>query len=170
MPVFCRLTSRARSHSSFRCRSKKISETSSHVQLYDGSMPHYRIGQAAELLGVSPDTVRRWADSGRLKYSRTAGGRRLLDGAELAKFASTLRDTHEPDPIVGRSARNRFPGIVTRVVKDKVAAQVEIQAGPHRVVSLMTREAVEELGLAPGMMAVAAVKATSVVIELPADR
>lgn len=129
-------------------------------------MPAYRIGQAAELLGVSVDTVRRWVDSGRITATRTGGGRRLIDGAALAAFALELTPEHEPDVVVRRSARNRFPGIVTRVVKDKVAAQVEIQAGPHRIVSLMTREAADELGLAPGVMAVAAVKSTNVVVEI----
>jgi molybdopterin-binding protein len=128
----------------------------------------YRIGQAAELLGVSVDTVRRWGDSGRLAVRRTKGGQRLVDGADLARFASTLSASHEPSPVAAESARNRFPGIVTRVLKDKVAAQVEVQAGPHRFVSLMTREAVDELGLVPGMPAVATVKATNVVVELPA--
>jgi molybdopterin-binding protein len=131
-------------------------------------MPSYRIGQAAELLGVSADTLRRWVDSGRLAAVRQDGGQRLIDGAELARFATEIVDDRGPDVIVGRSARNRFPGIVTRVVKDTVAAHVEIQAGPHRVVSLMTREAADELGLAPGVMAVAAVKATSVVVEIAA--
>lgn len=132
-------------------------------------MPSYKIGQAAELLGVSVDTVRRWVDTGRLPAARTPGGQRLIDGAALADFA--VQSTHERDVdvVVGRSARNRFPGIITRVVKDKVAAQVEIQAGPHRVVSLMTREAADELGLAPGVMAVAAVKATNVVVEIVED-
>jgi len=130
-------------------------------------MPAYRIGQAAELLGVSPDTVRRWADDGRLRVARTVGGRRMIDGSDLARFAIEMAQTYEPETIVGQSARNRFAGIVTRVVKDKVAAQVEIQAGPHRIVSLLTREAVDELDLKPGVLAVAAVKATSVVIELP---
>jgi molybdopterin-binding protein len=132
-------------------------------------MPSYRIGQAAQLLGVSVDTVRRWVDDGRIRASRTDGGRRLIDGVALAKFAGALTEERDPDVVVGRSARNRFTGIVTRVVKDKVTAQVEIQAGPHRVVSLMTREAADELGLAPGVMAVAAVKSTSVVVEIPAD-
>jgi molybdopterin-binding protein len=132
-------------------------------------VPAYRIGQAAELLGVSPDTVRRWADDGKLRVARTTGGRRMIDGADLARFALETAQAreHEPDTIVGRSARNRFAGIVTRVIRDKVAAQVEIQAGPHRIVSLLTREAVDELDLKPGVLAVAAVKATSVVIELP---
>jgi len=131
-------------------------------------MPSYRMGQAAELLGVSVDTLRRWVDSGRLAGTRTEGGRRLVDGEALARFAVELVDERDPEVVVGRSARNRFPGIVTRVVKDAVAAQVEIQAGPHRVVSLMTREAADELGLAPGVLAVAAVKATSVVVEIVA--
>ena len=126
-----------------------------------------RIGQAAELLGVSADTVRRWADDGRLPTARTEGGQRLVDGAALAKFAAEQEPAPEPGAIVRESARNRFIGIVTRVVKDKVAAQVEIQAGPHRVVSLMTREAADELGLEPGTLAVASVKATNVVIEVP---
>jgi len=129
-----------------------------------------RIGQAAELLGVSVDTVRRWADDGRLPTRRTTGGQRLVDGAALAELAVEQASAPEPGAIVGQSARNRFTGIVTRVVKDKVAAQVEIQAGPHRVVSLMTSEAVDELGLEPGALAVAAVKATNVVIEVPGAR
>jgi molybdopterin-binding protein len=129
-----------------------------------------RIGQAAELLGVSADTVRRWADDGRLPTRRTTGGQRLVDGAALAELAVEQSNAPEPGAIVGQSARNRFTGIVTRVVKDKVAAQVEIQAGQHRVVSLMTSEAVDELGLAPGALAVAAVKATNVVIEVPGAR
>ena len=131
-------------------------------------MTEYRIGEAAELLHVSVDTVRRWTDTGRLASRRSSGGQRLIAGAALAAFAAAeLPDAREPEAIIGRSTRNRFPGIVTRVVKDKVAAQVEIQAGPHRIVSLMTAEAVDELGLAPGVMAVAAVKSTNVVVELP---
>jgi molybdopterin-binding protein len=133
-------------------------------------MAEFRIGQAAELLGVSADTVRRWADGGRFPTTRTAGGQRLIDGAALARMSLQLADNPDPGVIVGQSARNRFTGIVTRVLKDKVAAQVEIQAGPHRVVSLMTREAADELALEPGVLAVAAVKATNVVVELPADR
>jgi molybdopterin-binding protein len=132
-------------------------------------MMSYRLGQVAELLGVSVDTVRRWADAGRLGARRTEGGQRVVDGAALAEFVTGLRHTAEPDELMPQSARNRFPGIVTRVVKDDIVAQVEVQAGPHRVVSLMTREAADELGLAPGMLAVAAVKATNVVIELPSQ-
>jgi molybdopterin-binding protein len=133
-------------------------------------MMSYRIGQVAELLGVSVDTVRRWADAGRLGARRTEGGQRVVDGAALAEFVTGLRHSAEPDEVMAQSARNRFPGIITRVVKDRIVAQVEVQAGPHRVVSLMTREAADELGLAPGMLAVAAVKATNVVIELPTQR
>jgi molybdopterin-binding protein len=133
-------------------------------------MASYRIGEVAELLGVSVDTVRRWADNGRLGARRTEGGQRLVDGAALAEFVRGLQHAPERDEVVARSARNRFPGIVTRVVKDGVVAQVELQAGPHRVVSLMTREAADELGLVPGVLAVAAVKATNVVVELPSQR
>src|SRR5258706_4063442 len=92
-------------------------------------VPSYRIGQAAELLGVSVDTVRRWVDDGRIDATRTEGGRRLIDGKALASFAVELTNERDPDVVIGRSARNRFPGIVTKVIKDKVTAQVEIQAG-----------------------------------------
>jgi molybdopterin-binding protein len=128
----------------------------------------YKPGQVADVLGVSVDTVRRWADAGRLKTRRTTGGQRLIDGADLARFLEAQGGTYDPGAIVNQSTRNRFPGIVTRVVKDKVAAQVEIHAGPHRIVSLMTREAADELGLAPGVLAVAAVKSTNVAVELAA--
>jgi molybdopterin-binding protein len=131
-------------------------------------MHQYRIGQAAELLGVSVDTVRRLVDAGRLPAARTDGGQRLIDGKALAKFARDNVDEPEAEAVVARSARNRFRGIVTRVVKDKVMAQVEIQAGPHRVVSLISREAADELGLEPGVLAVASVKSTSVVVEIAA--
>jgi molybdopterin-binding protein len=129
-------------------------------------MPSYQIGQAAELLGVSVDTVRRWVDSGRIEAVRSENGRRLIDGEALARYATEHGDERDPDVVVARSARNRFAGIVTRVIKDTVTAQVEIQAGPHRVVSLMTREAADELGLARGVLAVAAVKSTNVVVEI----
>ncbi|KAA0235852.1 MAG: hypothetical protein JJLCMIEE_00809 [Acidimicrobiales bacterium] len=131
-------------------------------------MREYRIGRAAELLGVSTDTVRRWVDSGRLGAVRTEGGQRLIDGEALAAFTTEVADQPEPELIAARSARNRFTGIITSVIVDKVAAQVEIQAGPHRIVSLLTREAVEELGLEPGVLATASVKATNVIVELPA--
>jgi molybdopterin-binding protein len=133
--------------------------------------PSYRPGEVAELLGVSVDTVRRLADDGTLRTTRTKSGQRLIDGAALATYladhgATAMRD-RDAAPIVAQSARNRLSGIVTRVVKDKVAAQVEMQVGPHRIVSLMTREAVDDLGLAPGMIAIASVKSTNVVIEVP---
>ncbi len=127
----------------------------------------YRLGQVADLLGVSVDTVRRWVDAGRLPTTRTQGGQRLVEGAELARFLQDSVSVAEPDVVVSRSARNRFPGIVTRVVKDGVMAQVDIAAGGHRIVSLMTREAADELGLEAGVLAVAAVKSTNVVVELP---
>ena len=132
-------------------------------------MATFRIGQAADLLGVSTDTLRRWADAGRLATTRTPGGRRVVDGAALAELARTLAVEADPGAIVSASARNRFAGIVTRVVKDTVMAQVELQAGPHRIVALLSREAADELALAPGVLAVAAVKATNVVVELPAQ-
>lgn len=129
-----------------------------------------RIADAARLLGVSDDTVRRWADAGRLAVTVDDSGRRVVDGAELARFAheqSTAAVSLDAGPIVGASARNRFTGIVTRVVVDTVMAQVELAAGPFRVVSLMSAEAVAELGLAPGVIAVASVKSTNVVVEVP---
>ena len=131
-------------------------------------MPGYRLGQAAKMLGVSVDTVRRMVDDGRLVAVRTAGGQRLIDGESLAAIAKPQRP-QKSDRSARHSARNRFPGIVTRVVKDRVAAQVEIQAGPHRLVSLLTREAVDELGLKPGMQAIAVVKATNVSVEVARD-
>lgn len=130
-------------------------------------MPQFRLSEAARLLGVSDDTVRRWVDGGLLTAGRDGSGRKVVDGAQLAAFA---RDNagDVPDPTdVGRSARNRFVGLVTEVVTDKVMAQVEIQCGRFRVVSLMSSEAVRELGLEPGSLAVAVVKATSVVVETP---
>jgi molybdopterin-binding protein len=131
-------------------------------------MPNYRLGEAAKMLGVSADTVRRMVDDGRLVGVRSSGGQRLIDGASLARVAKPKRQP-KAKVVVGQSARNRFPGIITRVIKDRVAAQVEIQAGPHRFVSLLTREAVDELDLKPGMPAVAVVKATNLGIELPRD-
>jgi len=100
-------------------------------------MSTYRIGEAADLLGVSADTMRRWADAGRVKVIRTSGGRRMIDGVDLARLAVELGESSEPEHAATRSARNSFTGIITRVVKDKVAAQVEVQAGPHRIVSLL---------------------------------
>ena len=125
-----------------------------------------RVGKAAELLRVSPDSVRRLIDSGQIKTGRSVGGQRQIDSAALARYMAAMPRPVAP-PVVSESARNRFQGIVTRVVKDGVAALVEMQAGPHRIVSLMTRDAADELRLAPGVIAVASIKSTNVVIELP---
>ena len=129
----------------------------------------YKIKDAAALLGVSDDTLRRWIDSGRVE-TITDDGPVRIDGAVLARTATDLAEAaNRPPrpPIVQESARNRFEGVVTRVVRDTVMAQVEIQAGQHRIVSLMSREAADDLGLEPGVRAIAAVKSTNVVVELP---
>lgn len=126
------------------------------------------MGDAAALLGVSVDTVRRLVDSGRLAATRSAGGRRRIDGVALARFAATLHEQPDREVIASESARNRLTGIVTRVQRDKVMAQVDMHAGPFRLVSLMSREAADELRLEPGVKVVASVKATNVVVELPA--
>lgn len=127
-------------------------------------MHHFRLGEAADILGVSTDTLRRWADQERFETQRTPGGQREIAGPELARFAIEIADS---PPEEGRevSARNRFYGLVTKVKKDKVMAQVEIQAGQARIVSLISSEAVEALGLEPGVRAVASIKSTAVVIE-----
>ncbi|MDP9827586.1 TOBE domain-containing protein [Kineosporia succinea] len=133
-------------------------------------MTRFRIRQAAQLLGVSDDTIRRWADSGRLPTTTDEAGRRAVEGADLARFAEQLASESpapDQDGLGLSSARNRFTGLVTRVVRDTVMAQVEIQAGPFRVVSLMSREAADELGLEPGALAVASIKSTNVVVEVP---
>lgn len=128
----------------------------------------YRPGQVADLLGVSVDTVRRWCDEGRLETTRSSGGHRMIPGPELVRFLGERSEAaFEPDGLLVQSTRNRFAGIVTRVERDTLTAIVEIQAGPHRVTSLMTRDAADELGLEPGDVAVAAVKATNVIIEVP---
>jgi molybdopterin-binding protein len=129
-----------------------------------------KISEAAGLLGVSEDTVRRWAEAGRLETTRLPSGRQGVDGRVLAEAAVRLADVGVAGPVVAQSARNRFRGIVTKVTRDGVMAQVELQAGPHRVVSLMSREAADELGLEPGVVAVAAVKSTNVVVEIPEAR
>jgi molybdopterin-binding protein len=136
-------------------------------------MPTFLIKEAAGLLGVSHDTVRRWADAGRIETTNDPSGRLAIDGAELARFAQVLAQTGdygESRAVVAQSVRNRFSGLVTRVVRDTVMAQVEIQAGPHRFVSLLSREAADELNLEPGMLVIAAVKATNVSVELPQTR
>jgi molybdopterin-binding protein len=123
-----------------------------------------RVGEGAELLGVSVDTLRRWTASGRLRVRRSAGGQRLVALADLRRLRED-RSKRERS-MVAQSARNRFPGVVTRVEKDRVAAVVEVQAGPHRLVSLMTAEAATELALQPGSKVVCVVKATNVVVEI----
>lgn len=128
---------------------------------------HYRVAEAAALLGVSDDTVRRWADAGRLTLS---GSPAVIEGLELATLAEHLATESAlatAFPTSKASARNRLTGLVTKVTKDGVMAQVEMQAGPFRIVSLMSREAADELGLEPGTLATASVKATTVVVELP---
>ena len=132
------------------------------------SVPKIRIKDAASFLGVSADTVRRWVDSGQLGAETDDSNRKVIDGAALASFAKAHAATPVPDPSrVERSARNRFVGLVTDVVADTVMAQVELQCGPFRVVSLMSSEAVRELKLEPGSVAVAVVKSTTVIIETP---
>jgi molybdopterin-binding protein len=131
------------------------------------AVPSYRIREAAQLLGVSDDSLRRWADGGRLATSTDGAGRIVIDGAELARFAEQHAGPMPRIGPIGReSARNRFVGLVTRVVRDTVMAQVELQCGPYRVVSLMSREAADDLGLEPGVTAVASVKSTNVVVEV----
>jgi molybdopterin-binding protein len=127
-----------------------------------------RIGRAAEVLGVSVATLRRWEAEGKLRSLRSEGGQRRVALAEVER----LRRGRAPRrrPVVAQSARNRFEGVVTRVERDKVAALVEVQAGPHRIVSLVTREAVDELGLQVGDEAVCVVKATNVMIDVPSPR
>ena len=112
-----------------------------------------RIGEAAAQLGVSPDTLRRWAEAGRIEVELTPGGQRTVSQADVTRLAAERRREGADRPIVAQSARNRFPGVVTRVERDGVAAVVEVQAGPHRLVSLITREASEELELEPGSAA-----------------
>ena len=133
-------------------------------------MPHLRISEAAALLGVSDDTVRRWAEQGRLALRKAGNGRAVVDGAALAALARELAADPQPAARGTRSARNTLRGIVTDVVRDTVMAQVELQAGPFRLVSLMSREAADELGLEVGVVAYASVKATNVVVELDAPR
>ena len=133
-------------------------------------MPTFRVREAASLLGISDDTLRRWADAGRIAVTADASGRQVVEGADLARLAHELAESGGHgggELVVAHSVRNRFTGLVSRVVRDTVMAQVEIQAGPHRFVSLLSREAADELGLEPGVLAVAAVKSTNVSVEIP---
>jgi len=129
-----------------------------------------RVGQAAEMLQVSVETLRRWESEGRLRMERSSGGQRIVPIGEVTRLLAERRSQAQDRPIVTGSARNRFPGIVTRIEKDRVAAVVEVIAGPHRMVSLMTAEAVDEMGLKVGDEAVCVVKATNVIVEVPARK
>lgn len=132
----------------------------------DEPLPSYRIAEAAELLGVSDDTVRRWADNGRLATTTDRRGHIVINGTDLAEFAaSNHHPAAQPGSVTLQSMRNRFVGLVVRVVRDTVMAQVELQCGPYRIVSLISAEAVDELGLKPGVRATASMKATNVSIE-----
>ena len=139
-----------------------------------GATSAVRVGKAAEMLGVSVDTVRRWVDAGRLPSIRSSGGQRAVAVADVSRLLAERRrageqgrDATAAATSIASSARNRFPGVVTRIEKDRVAAVVEVQSGPHRLVSLMTAEAVVELGLKVGDEATCVVKATNVVVERP---
>ena len=129
-----------------------------------------RVGQAAEMLGVTVETLRRWETEGRLRMERSEGGQRLVEIDEVARLMDQRRKAATDRPIVAQSARNRFPGIITRIEADRVAAVVEVIAGPHRLVSLMTAEAVRELGLKVGDEAVCVVKSTNVIVEIPSAK
>jgi molybdopterin-binding protein len=136
----------------------------------DAGVTRLRVGQAAEMLGVSVETLRRWEADGRLRMERSEGGQRTVDVEEVTRLLEDRRRAATDRPIVAQSARNRFAGIVTRIEKDRVAAVVEVMAGPHRLVSLMTAEAVDDLGLVVGQEAVCVVKATNVMVEIPSAR
>lgn len=129
-----------------------------------------RIGEAAEMLGVSVETLRRWEHDKQLRTIRTSGGQRSIPLAEVTRLLAERRRTGTDRAIVAQSARNRFPGVVTRIQRDKIVAVVEVQAGPHRLVSIMTAEAVDDLDLQVGSEAVCVVKSTNVIVEVPADR
>ena len=140
------------------------------TQTDDRLTARVRVGQAAEMLGVSVETLRRWETEGRLRMERSEGGQRLIDIDEVSRLLSERRKAATDRPVVAQSARNRFHGIVTRIEKDTVAAVVEVIAGPHRMVSLMTAEAVDDLGLKVGDQAVCVVKATNVIVEIPSPQ
>ena len=139
-------------------------------QMRDKPATRLRVGQAAEMLGVSVETLRRWEAEGRLRMTRSEGGQRLVDVDQVSRLLDERRRSSIDRPIVAQSARNRFAGIVTRIERDRVAAVVEVIAGPHRLVSLMTAEAVEELDLKVGDEAVCVVKATNVIVEIPSSK
>jgi len=131
-------------------------------------MATYRFAEAASLLGVSDDTLRRWAEAGRFTVSRTPDGRAGINGADLARLAQQMTELPSGHQSAHRvSARNQLRGIVTAVKRDEVMAQVEMSCGPYRVVSLMSREAADALELETGVVAVASIKATNVVVEVP---
>jgi molybdopterin-binding protein len=131
------------------------------------AVAQYRPGQLVDLLGVSADTVRRWCDEGRLETVRSEGGHRMVDGASLARFVREQQEAYAPDQLLSQSARNRFRGVVTRVERDALTAIIEIRAGRFRIVSLLTREAADDLRLEEGDLATAVVKSTSVMVEVP---
>lgn len=135
-----------------------------HTEAVSTEETTYRIAEAAELLGVSDDTVRRWIDQGRLTATQVAG-RSAVAGTELAALAESLAGSPDTDGLRSSSARNRLHGIVVAVKKDTVMAQVEMICGPNRIVSLMSADAADELGLVPGARAVASIKSTNVVVE-----
>ncbi|OGO53333.1 MAG: hypothetical protein A2V84_07770 [Chloroflexi bacterium RBG_16_70_13] len=133
----------------------------------EASQRTLRVGEAAEMLGVTVETLRRWEADGRLGVVRSGGGQRLVPVAEVVRLLAERRQAN-PDPRAAtQSARNHFSGVVTRIEADRVAAVVEVLAGPHRIVSLMTAEAVREMGLKVGDPAVCVVKATNVIVEAP---
>lgn len=136
------------------------------TQSANGAASAVRVGLAAEMLQVSIETLRRWEADGRLETDRSAGGQRMVPITEITRLLAERRAQATERASVSGSARNRFPGIVTRIEKDRVAAVVEVIAGPHRMVSLMTAEAVDELGLQVGDEAVCVVKATNVIVEV----
>jgi molybdopterin-binding protein len=129
-----------------------------------------RVGQAAEMLGVSIETIRRWGDDGTIRLERSTGGQRVVAIAEVSRLLEERRRSKVDRPIVAQSARNRFPGVITRIERDTVAAVVEVMAGPHRLVSMLTAEAVIELGLKVGDEVVGVVKSTNVIIEIPSAK
>jgi molybdopterin-binding protein len=140
------------------------------TQIREQPAVRVRVGQAAEMLGISVETLRRWESEGRLRMERSEGGQRLVEIDEVSRLLDQRRKASTDRPIVAQSARNRFVGIVTRIEADRIAAVVEVIAGPHRLVSLMTAEAVVEMGLKVGDEAVCVVKATNVIVEIPSAR